>query len=152
MIELELEFVPAPTALAVAQDVSTTDGIDPKAIGEIARTLGSLIRKRLFHRDLKLSNLLVCTDDDGVHVWMLDTADVRAMRRPVRQTARMLDRLAVQLTARGIELPVHNWRPVIRAALRPFASPDRRAILQRLRLHLQQQCAQYRTPFAADPR
>ncbi len=131
-LELEYEYVAGESGLSAAPTLGPT--VADVALARAAGTVISrLAQARLFHRDLKLSNLVVHRDPPSVCV--IDTVGVRRMRRPDREIARMLERLAVELSEREIPLPRCITVAAVRSALERLPRPLRRAVLQRLRAH-----------------
>lgn len=135
VVQLELKFVPGRSAFELAPPRSLSDPERRRAATSIGRTVAQLTAAKLFHRDLKLSNLIIDATYPRNEVWLIDTVGVRPMRRGATQIARMLERLAVQLTVSGDRLPAVVWMPVILHALRPLPVRTRRAVVQRLKQH-----------------
>ncbi len=87
----------------------------------------------LFHRDLKLSNLIFGAADGEGGIWLIDTVGIRRMRRRDEEIARMLERVAVQALGYGLPLARESWMPALFNALRPQSPQTRRAVLRRLK-------------------
>ncbi len=138
VIEVELVWVEGRAALDMARDeaLGQTD-LEPlsRSIGRIVAGMSSA---GLFNRDLKLANIIV--GDDGA-VSQIDTVGVRSSRRRVRETARMVERLGVQLPVMGTRLTRAAWVPALREALRPLSRSQRRAAVQWLQAHRRRQSA-----------
>jgi serine/threonine protein kinase len=98
----------------------------------IGKIVQQLIRARLFHRDLKLENIIVTSSDEALSV--IDPVGVRPMRFRVVEAERMLERLAIQPASRGMSLPPGVVFLVVRVALAAMSGNDRREVLERLRL------------------
>lgn len=133
VIQLELEYLPGRSALELLCDETLCDADRRSAAAAIGRVVARLVEVGLFHRDLKLSNLILDDSIGQIEVWLIDTVGVRLMRRRVAQTARMLERLAVQPAVRGIDLSPAEWMPTMRHALRPLAADTRRAVVRWLK-------------------
>jgi len=84
----------------------------------LGRLLGRMHARRVSHRDLKASNLLVADAGDEVRTWLVDTDGVRIHRRlSARRRAADLARLATSVAA-------HPWvsRTVLCRFLRAYAA------------------------------
>jgi len=134
-VEIELAWVEGASAWDLAR--SGTLGVSGarRASAAVGRVVARLIEAGLFNRDVKLSNLVVGSTGQGPEVWMIDTVDIRRLRRPAVEIARMLERLAVQPARSGIALTPPAWVPAMRHALRGLPGPTRRAVVRRLQAH-----------------
>ena len=134
VIELDHVYVDGRTAWELAKDRDTTR----QEIRRISRCVGdivaALVTADLFNKDFKLNNVIVAAD--GV-VWLIDTDGVRRIGSRVEGTARMLERLGVQLPVMGDRVCPAAWMPALRRALRPLSSQQRQEVLQLLRAHRQ---------------
>lgn len=135
VIELELAFIPGRSALTLLNE-GRRNPLPAEEQVRLAREIGTIVRDLasagLFNRDLKLENLII---DHGQpsRVWVIDPVGVRAMRDPVIEIARMLERLAVQPVELGLPVPRSIVMGVIRAALTDCPATERRRILKRVR-------------------
>ena len=131
---MELEYVPGSTVTECLEDPSH----DAAAFRSVARQLGAVIRSisgaGLLHRDLRLSNVIVGAGSDGPKVWVIDPVGVRRCGDGVTATARMLERLDVEVRRRRA-VTRGAWREVVRSALSGISATDRRAVFARLRAH-----------------
>lgn len=116
VVELRLEFVEGRTALEVLRSGEAT-AID-RAGEAVGGLLAALVVARLFNRDLKLSNVLIADDGASCVAWLLDPVGVRRMADPRQQTARMLERLAVEPREARVAIPRAVRRSVVAAARR----------------------------------
>lgn len=114
LVELELEHIEGRTPLELLQGASAD--AQRAAATAVGALLASLVAARLFNRDLKLSNIVIGRDCDGVRAWLLDPVAVRRLSQPRQQTARMLERLAVEPREMGLAIP----RELVRAVLAPL--------------------------------
>ncbi|AGA33821.1 hypothetical protein TVNIR_2165 [Thioalkalivibrio nitratireducens DSM 14787] len=133
-VDMRLSYVPGVSGWEVLQrsvQVPGGYGLQLRAVARsVGMIVGRLIRNGLFHRDLTIENFVI-----GVagQVWIVDTDGVRPMRNRVRETERMLSRLAVQSLEAGMPLPVGVQRTLLRAVLRPLSRRERSALMDRLR-------------------
>ncbi|MHC5004218.1 MAG: BUD32 family EKC/KEOPS complex subunit [Planctomycetota bacterium] len=101
----------------------------------LARMCGGIVARYagagLLHRDLKLSNLVV--DPGRTSVTVIDTIGVRKQRDAAVATARMLERLDVQLREEAIDVGRAARLAALLIALRPLAPPQRRGACRWLR-------------------
>ncbi|MHC4991595.1 MAG: BUD32 family EKC/KEOPS complex subunit [Planctomycetota bacterium] len=129
VIELRHEHVAGETALLVACEGRAAE------VSWLADACGRLVRlyrlAGVFHRDLKLDNLIV--ESDRRRLWLVDTVGVRRQRDPLIETARMLERLDVQLRERRATVSLSLRLAAMRAALQGLSGPQRRAVLRHLR-------------------
>ncbi len=135
LIELELDYVPGPSAL---------DALNQKKLSQaelrcVAAAIGQIVAKLtvagLFHRDLTLTNLIVKSASGPAQIRVIDTVGVRRIRRPVPEIARMLERLGVQLDTSHSPAPPAAWMPLLLEAIRPLAPKTRQAVLRSLKQH-----------------
>jgi hypothetical protein len=138
-VELELAYVAGRSALVLAGARSAGDSDRRRRGAAIGDVIAQLVGAGLFHRDLKLSNLIVDDSAGRCDVWLIDTVGVRSMRRPVPEITHMLERLAVQPPARGIHLSKAAWLPALLHALRPLEARTRRAVVRQLKEHRSRQ-------------
>ena len=134
VVELELAYVPGEPALEMLRRDGSTESqqaILGRACGEI---VGLYAAARLFHRDLKLSNLIV--DPDGETVWVVDTVGVRRMRRPASEVARMLERMWVEAGELQIKVAPAVQAAVLHAALMKLPRKMRHSVVGELRAML----------------
>ena len=133
LIELELDYVPGPSAL----DALTEQKLSQAELRSTAAAIGQIVAKLavagLFHRDLTLSNLIVKSASGPAQIRVIDTVGVRRIRRPVPEIARMLERLGVQLSISHLPAPPAAWMPLMLEAMRPLAPKTRQAVLRTLR-------------------
>ncbi|HMN95683.1 MAG TPA: lipopolysaccharide kinase InaA family protein [Phycisphaerales bacterium] len=134
LLQIELEHVEGSNALEVFLRGDASERA--AAASAVAELLRRLVDARLFNRDLKLSNIVIATERRGSPFgalseppprpsgWLLDPVAIRRMRRPRHETARMLERLAIELRERGLAIPKALAAPVIGAAR--AALPGRR--------------------------
>ena len=112
--------------------------VDSDALLEVARQIGACVSRiaaaGLFHRDLKLSNLVIEEDGTERTAWVIDPVGVRRCRRRSTATFRMLDRRDVEIRERR-NVAEGAWSCVLREALRSLSSADRQEVLQQLREH-----------------
>ncbi len=133
VVELELAYVPGRSGLEWARDASVDDQLRRRHGVAIGRVVAELAGAGLFHRDLKLSNLIFGAADDEGGLWLIDTVGIRRMRRRDEEIARMLERLAVQVLGYGIPFSRASWMPALLNGLRPQPPQTRRAVLRRLK-------------------
>lgn len=132
VVELELAYVAGRSALDLVRDGQLAEVQQRRASASIGTVVAELISAGLFNRDLKLSNLIV---DDDAAAWLIDTVAVRPMRRRAAESARMLERLAIQVfPLRIFDCPA-VWVPVLRRALRAIPERSRREVVRWLRAH-----------------
>jgi hypothetical protein len=134
-VEIELGWVEGSSAYDLVSSGSLGPADLRRASAAVGRAVARLIEAGLFNRDVKLSNLVVGSTADGPEVWLIDTVDIRRLRRPAVEIARMLERLAVQPARGGIVLTPPVWMPAMRHALRGLPGPMRRAVVRRLQTH-----------------
>ncbi|MFO0875557.1 MAG: lipopolysaccharide kinase InaA family protein [Phycisphaerales bacterium] len=118
LVELELEHIEGEMPLDLLRSASSAAQVAAaRAVGAL---LAQLVAARFFNRDLKLSNVVIARDDAGgaLRAWLLDPVGVRRMTSPRSQTARMLERLAVEPRAASIPIRRDVAREVIRAVAR----------------------------------
>ncbi len=134
VVELELAYVPGEPALELLR----RDALSGSQQGRLGRACGEIVglyaAAGLFHRDLKLSNLIV--DLDRTTVWVVDTVGVRRMRRPASEVARMLERMWVEAGELQIKVAPALQAAVLRAALMQLPRPMRHWVLGELRAML----------------
>lgn len=133
IIELRMPFVEGTDALSFL-------GIESPGRVRKANELGDLTlrlaRSGLRHRDFKLSNVII--ESDTQEIWLIDPVGVVHDRDLVRSMACMLERLDVELSqglAGDVSDAARLRRVVLRAALRPVTTNQRRAIVRLLRSH-----------------
>jgi hypothetical protein len=132
-VDTELLFIPGRDGWQVLSDAADAGSLDSdhmrKVVGSIGDIVTRLIGHGIFHRDLTIGNFVI---DDAARVWIVDTDGVRPMRNPVRETERMLGRLAARpIESRNI-LPGGFYRLVLFRATRPLPREVRRALLRDL--------------------
>ncbi len=132
---LELIYVPGSSALELLRAGSLSE----RDMRRVAAAIGSLVPQiasaRLFHRDLKLSNIIVQRGDGAPVIWLIDPVGVRLGRRRTEEITRMLHRLASEPVVMNITIPRAAALAVLLHALRPLAPAERREVLRRLRQH-----------------
>jgi len=141
-VEVEHEYVEGRTALELLRE--EPDPIDRAHRRALVRVVGAAVANiasaGLLHRDVKLTNLVI-DDHDPPRVWFIDPVGVRRAVDPVARFVRMFDRLAVEPTNQGIDLPAWQWQPLVRAALAGVPRPMRRAIITRIRSYVREHYA-----------
>ena len=135
LIELELDYVPGPSALDALREQKLSQAELRCASAAIGQIVAKLAVAGLFHRDLTLTNLIVTAASGPAQIRVIDTVGVRRIRRPVSEIARMLERLGVQLDANHIPAPPAAWMPLLLEAMRPLAPKTRQAVLRSLKQH-----------------
>lgn len=140
-VELELVWLPGRDAFDLMSAVELTEPQCRRASAAVGGIVHALIAAGLFNRDLKLSNLIVDLNSRRAAIWLIDPVDVRPLRKPVDQIARMLERLGVQPVRSNVPFPPPVWIPAIRRALAGLPVATRRAVIQRLRTMRQQEYA-----------
>ena len=135
MIELELDYVPGPSALDALEDQTLSQPELRCAAAAIGQIVAKLAVAGLFHRDLTLTNLIVTSVSGPAQIRVIDTVGVRRIRRPVPEIARMLERLGVQLVTIRNPAPRTAWMPLLLEAMRPLAPETRQAVLRTLKQH-----------------
>ena len=134
-IQLELDYVPGPSALEALREQNLSQAEQRWAAAAVGRIVAKLAVAGLFHRDLTLTNLIVKEASEPAQIRVVDTVGVRRIRRPVPETARMLERLVVQPDFNHIPVPRMVWMPLLLAAMRPLAPATRQAVLRTLKRH-----------------
>ncbi len=134
-IQLELDYVPGPSALEALREQNLSQAERRWAAAAVGRIVAKLAVAGLFHRDLTLTNLIVKEASEPAQIHVVDTVGVRRIRRPVPEIARMLQRLAVQPDFNHIPVPRTVWMPLLLAAMRPLAPTTRQAFLRTLKRH-----------------
>lgn len=133
-IELEHDYIEGRTALELLHD--RTQPLERAHWRTLGRAVGEAVAKiaaaGLLHRDLKLSNIVVDTHEPP-RAWFIDPVGVRRAVDPAGRFVRMFDRLAIEPTNRGFDLPAWQWQPVVRAALAKLPRSTRRTIIARVR-------------------
>ena len=136
-LALELDYIPGRLAL----DVLTEGRIDPAVGRPLAAEIGAAVRllaeAKLLHRDLKLSNIVIAEEGDRRSICVLDPVGVRPMFDRLEALLRMFDRLRVEPAEMGIDIPRWAWAAVLRETVRGLPRADRRAVIRRLKSHLQ---------------
>ncbi len=135
LIELELDYVPGPSALDALREGDLNQAERRSSAAAVGRIVAKLAVAGLFHRDLTLTNLIVNDASGPAQICVVDTVGVRRIRRPVPEIARMLERLAVQPDFNRIPVPRTVWMPLLLAAMRPLAPTTRQAVLRTLKRH-----------------
>jgi hypothetical protein len=137
VIDLELEYAPGRTAWEILAGLEAGEWPDPDLLLGGAASLGRLVAQlteaRLFHRDIKLANVIVDERTVPPRLWVIDTVGVRRMRKAVAEVERMIGRCALQPLRMDAALARAVRIRMLLNALRPLASEQRRAVLQRLR-------------------
>jgi hypothetical protein len=134
-VEIELAWVEGGSAYDLVSSESLSVSDRRRASAAVGRAVARLIEAGLFNRDVKLSNLVVGSTGQRPEVWLIDTVDIRRLRRPAVEIARMLERLAVQPARSGIALTRPSWVPAMRHALRGLPGATRRAVVRQLQAH-----------------
>ena len=127
LIELELDYVPGPSALDALEDQTLSQTELRCAAAAIGQIVAKLAVAGLFHRDLTLSNLIVRSASGPAQICVIDTVGVRRIRRPVPEIARMLERLGVQLVTIHNPAPPTAWMALLLEAMRPLCVSTARA-------------------------
>ncbi|MHC4080297.1 MAG: BUD32 family EKC/KEOPS complex subunit [Planctomycetota bacterium] len=140
-LEIELAWVPGVSAFELVSSEALSASDRRRASAAVGRLVAGLIGAGLFNRDVKLSNLVVDATGEQPRVWLIDTVDIRRMRRPAVEIARMLERLAVQPARGGIALTPPAWVPAMRHALGGLSAATRRAVVRRLQAHRRREYA-----------
>ena len=134
-IQLELDYVPGPSALEALREGTLSEVERRRAATAVGRIVAKLAVAGLFHRDLTLTNLIVKETSEPAQICVVDTVGVRRIRRPVPEIARMLERLVVQPDFNRIPVPRMVWMPLLLAAMRPLAPATRQAVFRTLKQH-----------------
>ena len=134
-IQLELDYVPGPSALEALREGNLSEVERRRAATAVGRLVAKLAVAGLFHRDLTLTNLIVKDASEPAQICVVDTVGVRRIRRPVPEIARMLERLVVQPDFNRIPVPRMVWMPLLLAAMRPLAPTTRQAVFRTLKRH-----------------
>ena len=134
-IQLELDYVPGPSALEALREGNLSEVERRRAATAVGRIVAKLAVAGLFHRDLTLTNLIVKDASEPAQICVVDTVGVRRIRRPVPEIARMLERLVVQPDFNRIPVPRMVWMPLLLAAMRPLAPTTRQAVFRTLKRH-----------------
>ncbi len=134
-IQLELDYVPGPSALEALREGNLSEVERRRAATAVGRIVAKLAVAGLFHRDLTLTNLIVKETSEPAQICVVDTVGVRRIRRPVPEIARMLERLVVQPDFNRIPVPRMVWMPLLLAAMRPLAPTTRQAVFRTLKQH-----------------
>ena len=134
-IQLELDYVPGPSALEALREGNLSEVERRRAATAVGRIVAKLAVAGLFHRDLTLTNLIVKETSEPAQICVVDTVGVRRIRRPVPEIARMLERLVVQPDFNRIPVPRMVWMPLLLAAMRPLAPATRQAVFRTLKQH-----------------
>ena len=134
-IQLELDYVPGPSALEALRERNLSEVERRRAAAAVGRIVAKLAVAGLFHRDLTLTNLIVKDASEPAQICVVDTVGVRRIRRPVPEIARMLERLVVQPDFNRIPVPRMVWMPLLLAAMRPLAPTTRQAVFRTLKRH-----------------
>ncbi len=134
-IQLELDYVPGPSALEALRERNLSEAERRRAATAVGRIVAKLAVAGLFHRDLTLTNLIVKDASEPAQICVVDTVGVRRIRRPVPEIARMLERLVVQPDFNRIPVPRMVWMPLLLAAMRPLAPTTRQAVFRTLKQH-----------------
>jgi hypothetical protein len=135
VVEMELVYVDGPSALEAIRDQTLPIPYRRAASVAVGRVVAQMIEARIFNRDMKLNNLILADCDGQTEVWQIDTVGVRSIRRRVKEAARMLERLALQLAFIGSRPDPAVWVPAMRHALRGLDLDDRREVVRRLKAH-----------------
>ncbi len=138
VVEMELAFVEGLSALEAIRDRTLDGPYRRAASAAVGEVVAEMIEAGIFNRDMKLANLILCDGGQATEVWQIDTVGVRSTRRRVKETARMLERLGVQLALIGSRLDSAVWVPAVRHALRGLDLDDRREVVRRLKAHRRQ--------------
>ena len=137
VISLELEYAPGRTAWELVAREPGPQGPDDRLLLACARRLGELVARLaaagIFHRDIKLTNVVVDTAPPEPAVSVIDTVGVRKMRRPGVEVERMLERFAIQPVVVALHLSRSLRLSVVHNALRPLPGSVRREVIERLR-------------------
>lgn len=137
-VELTLEYAPGQSAWEIASDAGDIQRPDDACLLHAARSIGRIVhilgQGGVFHRDLKLSNVVIdFATAKHPTIWLIDPVGVRAMRQRIREYGRMLERLAVQPLGFEPSLARRIRIAVLRSALRPLPAHDRRGVCRELR-------------------
>lgn len=141
-VELELEHVRGRGALEVLERGEE----DPPRLKRCAEGVGRMVHAiasaGLFHRDLKLENLVVAEGGDD-RIWLIDPVGVRPALNRSRAIVRMFDRLLVESAVYGIRMPAAVWRRAVRAALGDQPRAVRLGVFRLIRSHMRRQFARW---------
>jgi len=135
VVEMELAFVEGLSALEAIGDRTLAGPYRRAASAAVGEVVAGMVEAGLFNRDMKLANLILADRGEKTDVWQIDTVGVRTTRRRVKETARMLERLGVQLSIMGPRPDPAVWVPAFRHALRGLDIEDRREVVRRLQAH-----------------
>jgi tRNA A-37 threonylcarbamoyl transferase component Bud32 len=139
LVELELEHAPGLSLHHLLADSCAVAGLPGAHREHLARTLGATVAKiaaaRLFHRDMKLTNLIVDCADTPPSLAVIDAVGVRGSRRPVVERARMLRSLARSMEHEAVAGKVEPRLRIMaaREALRGLERRSRRTVMCLLR-------------------
>jgi hypothetical protein len=132
-VELELLWCPGRDAFELMSASELTEPECRRASAAVGGIVHALIAAGLFDRDLKLSNLIVDLSPPRAVVWLIDTVEVKPLRKPVDQIARMLERLSVQPARCNVPIAPSMWIPLLRRALAGLPAATRRAVIRHLK-------------------
>ncbi len=135
IVEMELAFVDGRSALEAVRDRTLAGPYRRAASAAVGEVVAHMVDAGLFNRDMKLANLILADSGGQTEVWQIDTVGVRPTRRRVKETARMLERLGVQLPVRESRPDPAVWLPALRRALRGLDLENRREVVRRLKAH-----------------
>ena len=135
IVEMELAFVQGPSALEAIRDRTLAGPYRRAASAAVGEVVADMVKAGIFNRDMKLANLILAASGEQTEVWQIDTVGVRPTRRRVKETARMLERLGVQLPVMGSRPDPAVWVPALRHALRGLDLENRREVVRRLKAH-----------------
>lgn len=135
-VEVELAYVEGRSLWDICCENYHAWLAAPQQAEALAARLGLIVAQLdqtgLFHRDLKIENI-IAQDDDLQQLWLIDPVGVRRMRKRAEEVARMLERLAVQPLAQGMHLPVPVLRAAIAEATSHMTRSKRKRVMQALR-------------------
>ena len=138
VVEMELAFVEGLSALEAIRDRTLDGPYRRAASAAVGEVVAEMIEAGIFNRDMKLANLILGDRDGQTEVWQIDTVGVRRIRRRVKEAARMLERLALELAIIRPRPDPAVWVPALRHALRGLDLDDRREVVRRLKAHRRQ--------------
>jgi hypothetical protein len=149
VVEVEMGFVPGQPAGDLVMSAPGSAGLDDETILKAASDLGAiiarLIQSRLFHRDMKLINVIVDEQRPRPRLWLIDAVDVRPMRKTPAQVERMLERIGMYPIRIAPRLAGAMRIRMLLSALRPLSRMERREVFRLMRARRRRESARSST-------